>query len=120
MVHCSFARQLERELAEARAQVRVLRGALVEVKQVLSCSMLSATEENCIDGPWLPAGVCCKIYDALAATEGLENNQAHLRRLHPADDPKHVHPHDCGYTVTGRICNCDCDRRTAPNGGVER
>jgi hypothetical protein len=27
---------------------------------------------------------------------------------HPSDDPNHVHPHDCGYTVTGRICNCDC------------
>jgi hypothetical protein len=56
-------------------QVRVLRGALVEVKQVLSCSMRSATEENCLDGPWLPAGVCCKIYDALAATEGLDNEK---------------------------------------------
>ena len=60
-------------------QVRVLRGALVEVKQVLSCGMLSATEENCIDGPWLPAGVCCKIYDALAATEGLDNAQVERR-----------------------------------------
>lgn len=24
------------------------------------------------------------------------------------DDTNHCHPHDCGYTVTGRICNCDC------------
>ena len=29
-------------------------------------------------------------------------------QLHPADDPNHCHPFDCGYTVTGHIHNCDC------------
>jgi hypothetical protein len=28
--------------------------------------------------------------------------------LLPADDPNHCHPHDCGYTVTGHIHNCNC------------
>lgn len=36
----------------------------------------------------------------------------------PADDPNHVHPHDCGYTVTGRICNCDCEWRAHDNTGM--
>ena len=26
-----------------------------------------------------------------------------------ADDPNWVHPADCGYAVTGKISNCDCD-----------
>jgi hypothetical protein len=34
---------------------------------------------------------------------------------HPSDDPNHVHPFDCGYTVTGHIHNCDCK----PNGRHE-
>ena len=29
---------------------------------------------------------------------------------HPLDDPNWVHPHDCGYTVTGHPHNCDCRR----------
>lgn len=37
-------------------------------------------------------------------------------QLHPSDDPNHVHPYDCGYTVTGHIHNCDCK----PNAPLER
>jgi len=30
-------------------------------------------------------------------------------------NPEWPHPIDCGYTVTGRICNCDClDREPTP------
>jgi len=40
----------------------------------------------------------------------------------PADDPNHVHPHDCGYTVTGHIHNCDCkpnDKLCREQGGKD-
>jgi len=40
------------------------------------------------------------------------------RRLHPADDPNHCHPHDCGYTVTGHIHNCNCEWREHDNTGM--
>jgi len=52
------------------------------------------------DGEWTPYTLkeLSARYAALCRAAG----------IHPADDQNHVHPHDCGYAVTGHIHNCNC------------
>ena len=60
------------EFAALRARAEAADGlasALQSVRRELLASIRSAAEENCLDGPWMPAGVCCQINDALAAYE---------------------------------------------------
>ena len=47
------------------------------------------------------------LYNALIENPDVMERMGN-KLLHPADDPNHVHPHYCGYTMTGHIHNCDC------------
>jgi hypothetical protein len=67
-------------------------------------------------------------YDVIKSTDQLmgiwglgnikQGEEMKMTVLHPSDDPNHVHPFDCGYTVTGHIHNCDCKPNAEVGDGV--
>jgi hypothetical protein len=53
------------EVIDAHNKLANLHSVAEEIRQTLHSSMSSAREENCPDGPWLPAGLCVKLNEAL-------------------------------------------------------
>ena len=63
---------IDREFAALRAKAEAadaLASALRSVRSEISKSYSEARETGYTEGPWMPAGVCCQINDALAAYE---------------------------------------------------
>ena len=57
--------ELQGDITRLQKRVNVLEGTLEMVREVLHRSNRAAEAENDQSGPWLPAGLCDRIYSVL-------------------------------------------------------
>ena len=70
---------VERELSEARRMARKVVEVLRAVRNEISKGYRAATEENFLDGPWMPAGLSVKINETLAEADRIESGKESVK-----------------------------------------